>query len=65
MKTIDPVCGMQVKIQKTALRSEYRGQTFYFCTVACRKAFDSHPEKYIVRGFSHSGNGSYEHPEPR
>lgn len=63
MKAIDPVCGMQVKMQKTSLQSEYRGQTYYFCTVACRKAFDMHPEMYIVQGFSHLGNGSYERQE--
>jgi Cu+-exporting ATPase len=61
MYAVDPVCGMQVKIQKTALRSEYRGQTYYFCTISCRNAFDAHQEKYILQGFSHSGNGGYEY----
>lgn len=63
MKAVDPVCGMQVKIQKTVLQSEYRGQMYYFCTVACRTAFDAHPEKYVNVGFSHSGNESYEQQE--
>lgn len=57
MKVVDPVCGMQVYMKKTALRSEYRGQTYYFCTASCRQAFDVHPEKYIIQGFSHSGSG--------
>jgi YHS domain-containing protein len=60
MKIVDPVCGMQVNIQKTALRSEYRSKTYYFCTIACRKAFDVHPEKYVVQGFAHLGLGGYE-----
>ena len=63
MKTVDPVCGMQVNIQKMTLKSEYQGQTYYFCTIACREAFDVHPEKYIIRGFSHSGDENYEYQE--
>jgi Cu+-exporting ATPase len=61
MKAVDPVCGMQVQIQNNVLRSAYQGQTYYFCTVACRKAFDVHPEKYVIAGFSHSDDGGYEH----
>lgn len=60
MKSIDPVCGMQVNIQKMALKSEYQGQTYYFCTIACRKAFDAHPEKYVSRGFAHLGIRGHE-----
>jgi hypothetical protein len=29
MKAVDPICGMQVEMQRTALTSEYRGQTYY------------------------------------
>jgi Cu+-exporting ATPase len=54
MKAIDPVCGMRVKIEKRAMQSEHRGQTFYFCTAACRNAFDVHPERYVDRGFFES-----------
>ncbi len=54
MKAIDPVCGMRVKIEKRAMQSEHRGQTYYFCTAACRNAFDVHPERYVDQGFSES-----------
>ncbi|HSG16262.1 MAG TPA: YHS domain-containing protein [Anaerolineae bacterium] len=60
MKAVDPICGMQVEMQRTALTSEYRGQTYYFCTTACRKAFDVHPEKYVIRGFAHLGTKDHE-----
>lgn len=61
MKASDPVCGMQVSIDKSTLRSEHRGQTYYFCTAACRNAFDVHPERYVNQnqGFSGSGHGIY------
>lgn len=61
MQAVDPVCGMQVKMTKTALRSEYRGQTYYFCTISCREAFDVHPEKYVAVSFSYSKDGAYDY----
>jgi YHS domain-containing protein len=56
MKAPDPVCGMQVNIERTTLRSEHRGQKYYFCTAACRNAFDVHPERYVNQGFARSSN---------
>lgn len=44
--TKDPVCGMQVDEAHAAATSQYRGQTLYFCSAACKAAFDKHPEKY-------------------
>ncbi len=43
----DPVCGMEVDEQTTTLKSEYKGQTYYFCGPGCKRAFDKDPEKYI------------------
>jgi YHS domain-containing protein len=45
---IDPVCKMQVDEKKAAATSEYRGKTYYFCAVGCKKAFDKEPEKYLA-----------------
>jgi YHS domain-containing protein len=42
----DPVCGMEVSPVKTRWRSEYEGQVFYFCSKACKEAFDRDPERY-------------------
>ncbi len=42
----DPVCGMDVEEAKAAATSEYKGKTYYFCAVGCKKGFDSDPEKY-------------------
>jgi hypothetical protein len=46
--TTDPVCGMKVDRAK-AVRSDFAGQAFYFCTAHCAHAFDANPEKYIAR----------------
>ena len=45
---IDPVCNMKVDEKKAAATSEYKGKKYYFCSVACKKAFDEKPEKYLV-----------------
>ncbi len=45
---IDPVCNMVVGEKKAAATSEYKGKKYYFCSVACKKAFDQKPEKYLV-----------------
>jgi len=42
----DPVCGMSVKEEK-GIKSDYAGQTFYFCSKLCKSLFDQDPEKYI------------------
>jgi Cu+-exporting ATPase len=42
----DSVCGMMVDERKTKLKSEHEGKTFYFCSAACKNAFDKDPHKY-------------------
>ncbi len=46
----DPVCEMDVEPPKAAAASEYEGRTYYFCSTACKRAFDSTPEKYVAKG---------------
>jgi YHS domain-containing protein len=43
----DPVCGMEVTYETAEARSEYEGQTYYFCSVDCKETFDKNPEKYV------------------
>jgi len=45
---IDPVCRMVVEISTAAGKSEYKGETYYFCSAGCKKAFDENPEKYLA-----------------
>jgi Cu+-exporting ATPase len=43
----DPVCGMDLDEKTAAGKSEYKGQTYYFCSAGCKKSFDKEPEKYV------------------
>ena len=47
MKVTDPVCKMTIDSEKAAAKSEYKGQTFYFCNPACKARFDQDPQKYV------------------
>lgn len=44
---IDPVCGMDIDDINTAGKSDYMGQTYYFCSADCKNNFDEKPEEYI------------------
>jgi YHS domain-containing protein len=44
---IDPVCKMTVDEKTAPATSEYKGTTYYFCAMGCKKAFDKDPEKYL------------------
>jgi Cu+-exporting ATPase len=45
----DPVCGMDIDPATAAGTSEHNGQTYYFCSLGCKKTFDKEPEKYLGR----------------
>jgi len=42
----DPVCGMKVSKKKAEGTSVYRSKEYYFCSMRCKEAFDSNPERY-------------------
>jgi YHS domain-containing protein len=46
---IDPVCKMQVDPAKAPAKSDYKGQTYYFCAPGCKREFDKNPEKYLKK----------------
>jgi len=50
----DPVCGMDIDPATAAGNSEYNGQTYYFCSLGCKKAFDKEPEKYLGKADEHT-----------
>ncbi len=49
----DPVCGMEVTYETAQARSEYNGQTYFFCSLDCKESFDKNPEKYVQREEAH------------
>jgi YHS domain-containing protein len=42
----DPVCGMTIDEKTAKGKSEYKGQTFYFCATVCKTKFDQDPGRY-------------------
>jgi len=42
----DPVCGMMVDPAKSP-KSEFKGKTYYFCSIEDKKEFDKAPSTYI------------------
>jgi YHS domain-containing protein len=45
-KAQDPVCGMTVATD-TALKSDFKGKTYYFCSIDDKKEFEKSPSAYI------------------
>lgn len=45
----DPVCGMEITAEEAAGTSEYKGQTYYFCSPGCKRSFEKDPEKFISK----------------
>ncbi len=43
----DPVCGMDVEAASAAGRTDYNGETYYFCGAGCKKKFDLNPQQYL------------------
>jgi xanthine dehydrogenase accessory factor len=44
---VDPVCGMTVAHDDSALPVEYDGTTYYFCCAGCRRSFSDNPGKFV------------------
>ena len=44
---IDPVCKMEVDPRTAPAKTEYEGETYYFCASGCKAALEKDPEKYL------------------
>jgi YHS domain-containing protein len=51
----DLVCGMEVDPKKAKFRLEYEGNTYYFCSEQCLKAFEQKPSNYVTKAHTHRG----------
>lgn len=49
---VDPVCKMSVDPKTAPAKTEYKGQTYYFCAPGCKAAFEKGPEKYLKESTS-------------
>ncbi len=55
----DIVCGMPVDPKTAGGKSEYKGQTYFFCSKGCKAQFDRNPEKYV--GAQHEAHTEQQH----
>ena len=46
-EAVDPICGMSVAVATAEHRSEFEGQTYYFCCAGCKHSFDKEPQRYL------------------
>jgi xanthine dehydrogenase accessory factor len=44
----DPICGMSVDVGAAKYKSEFQGNSFYFCCAGCKQTFDKQPDKYAL-----------------
>ncbi|WP_156781409.1 YHS domain-containing protein, partial [Mycobacterium gordonae] len=43
----DPVCGMELLIDRAAGHRDVDGQTLYFCSQLCLDSYDAEPDRYL------------------
>ena len=60
----DPVCGMLIDTDFSPLAVIHGPQTYYFCSMACRKAFEAEPARYTVGPAATPGESRPERHEP-
>lgn len=44
---IDPVCGIRIDPEKTAVQSTFEGRTYFFCSTTCAREFDKNPREVL------------------
>ncbi len=47
-KVKDLVCGMEFDKDTTSGTFEYKGKTYYFCSLGCKEKLAKEPEKYVA-----------------
>lgn len=63
MIAIDPVCKMEVNPDTAQWKSEYEGETYYFCAPGCLSSFEKDPQRFLKEGHEgHAGHG-HDHSE--
>ena len=43
----DPVCGTILDEKTSKFKITFDGETYHFCSVACKKRFKRHPMKFV------------------
>ena len=43
----DPVCGAIMDERTAKFKKTYDGETYYFCSITCKKKFKRQPRKFV------------------
>ncbi len=62
--TTDPVCGMKVDPATSAYKSEWKGESFAFCSAGCKARFDADPGSFLPAGAGAQGPEARPVPVP-
>lgn len=46
-KVKDPVCSMNISKDNAKLLTEYKGNTYFFCSNNCKTVFDANKEIFV------------------
>jgi Cu+-exporting ATPase len=57
----DPVCHMDIEITSAAGRSDYDGQTYYFCSMGCKREFDTDGAGVLQREAAYDHSQGVDH----
>ena len=61
-RVIDPVCGLEIDSEQTAIQSKFEGQTYFFCSTTCAREFEKHPREILERQPPHTTKGPFTAP---
>lgn len=56
----DPVCGMEIIVDNTTLKTVHEGKTYYFCSGHCQEQFEKNPASYVKQHSECCGNGKHD-----
>ena len=48
-RVIDPVCGVEIDSEQTAIQLKFEGQTYFFCSTTCAREFEKNPREVLER----------------
>lgn len=48
----DPVCGKEIDELHAPFAENYEGHDYFFCSEACRRKFNEHPDQYSDEGLT-------------
>lgn len=61
VKEKDLVCGMEITVNDSTLKLNYKGKDYYFCSSDCLEQFERAPGKFVPESDDCCQKGEHEH----